>query len=171
MPVSWLMSLTTTPTEDSNHPKPKSTGTKQIKTNGKINTVALGAPISKTYPASHTPTPIRACISAVVTVMTGKSSSGNTTFLTKLGLSVISVVDFVSTSENELNTIKPANSMRAYSLVLPEKPQRALRMTPKAMVYTVSKNKGCANDQTRPPKEPRYFPENSRLVSSMTKLR
>ena len=73
-------------------------------------------------------------MNAEVTVIIGNISSGKTIFLTKLGLLVIKVVDLISTSENALNTIKPAKSIRAYSLVLPEKLQRALRMTPNAMV-------------------------------------
>ncbi len=44
---------------------------------------------------------------------TGRNGRGKTTFLTKLGLSVTSVVDLIRHSEKRLKMISPANSINA----------------------------------------------------------
>lgn len=160
-----------TPTDENNQATPNKIGTKQIKITGNKTAENLGTPKKIRYPENQTAIAIIACISTVATVTTGNNSKGKTTFFTKFGLVVINVLALLRHSENALNTINPANSIRAYSAVSLEDPQRVLRITPKAIVYTLSRNNGWTKDQAIPPKEPRYLPVNSRLVNSHIRLR
>jgi hypothetical protein len=64
----------------------------------------------------------------------GSRSSGKTTFLTKLGLFVISVGDFVITSESALKMISPANNKSAWSEADSKGPNEVLNNTPNVIM-------------------------------------
>jgi hypothetical protein len=95
--------------------------------------------------------------SAEPNATTGRTSSGKTTFFTRLGCEVTMIGARPTTSENRLKVVSPAKRMSANSrtLVSPPVPQRARNTTAKTKVNTASRSSGVRNDQSTPRTEPR----------------